>query len=91
LTWEVVYKRTFLKDLARLPSHVRERVKEIAFGEEFKEDPFLKGKVQKMEGFTHFYKIRFGDYRVGLRIDAESKEIEFRRVLHRREIYRKFP
>ncbi|MGH2412635.1 MAG: type II toxin-antitoxin system RelE family toxin, partial [Microcystaceae cyanobacterium] len=35
------------------------------------------------------YRIRLGDYRIGLFI--EGKTVTFARVLHRKEIYRYFP
>lgn len=53
--------------------------------------PFLAGRTQKLAGYSAHYKIRAGDYRIGLHIDPELKIVEFQRVLHRREIYRKFP
>lgn len=91
MSWRVQYTRTFLKEMARLPSQLRSRVEEIAFGEEIKQDPFLAGKTQKLTGYQNYYKIRIGDYRLGLQINVDSQIIEFQRVLHRREIYRKFP
>jgi mRNA interferase RelE/StbE len=91
MTWHVQYTRTFLKEMARLPAPVRERVEVIAFGEAIREEPFLAGKTQKLTGYKTFYKIRVGDYRIGLHIDAESEIVEFQRVLHRRDIYRNFP
>lgn len=91
MSWKVTYKRTFLKEMARLPTDVRERVESIAFGEEIQHDPFLAGRAQKLTGYSIYYKIRVGEYRIGLQIDAELKTIEFQRVLHRREIYRRFP
>jgi mRNA-degrading endonuclease RelE of RelBE toxin-antitoxin system len=42
-----------------------------------------------MAGFPGFYKARFGDYRLGARLDGEVLILE--RVLDRKEIYRKFP
>ena len=91
MTWRVQYTRTFLKEMSRLPNNVRQRVEAIAFGEEIKEDPFLSGKTQKLTGYQTYYKIRVGDYRMGVYLDADEELIEFQRVLHRREIYRKFP
>jgi mRNA interferase RelE/StbE len=89
--WRVRHTRTFYKELASLPAEIRTRIEKVAFGEEIKKAPFLKGKVQKLEGYREYYKIRFGSYRVGLRIDFENKVVEFQRVLHRKDIYRKFP
>ncbi len=91
MTWHIQYTRTFLKELSRLPKSIRERVEQIAFGADIQADPFLKGKVQKLSGYQTYYKLRIGQYRVGLKIDPEKQSIEFQRVLHRREIYRKFP
>jgi mRNA interferase RelE/StbE len=91
MTWEVRYKRTFLKELSRLPATARKRVEEIAFGKQIKDDPFLLGKTPELVGYKSFYKIRVGSYRIGLQIDTETHLVEFMRVLHRREIYRKFP
>lgn len=91
MTWRVRHTRTFYRELARLPAGVRERVEEVTFGEEIKKDPFLAGKVRKLKGYQDYYKMRFGSYRIGLRIDFEEKVIEFRRVRHRKDIYRKFP
>jgi mRNA interferase RelE/StbE len=80
-----------LKELARLPDTVRERVERLAFGDDIKRDPYLAGRAQKLTGYDTYYKIRVGDYRVGVRIDLGAQTVEFQRVLHRREIYRKFP
>ena len=91
MTWRIQYTRTFLKELSRLPKPVRERVEQIAFGVDILSDPFLDGKVQKLSGFQTYYKLRIGQYRIGLKIELEKQTIEFQRVLHRREIYRKFP
>ncbi len=89
--WRAEYAPTFLKDFNGLPKAVRERVRQIAFGEEILRDPFLSGKTQKMRGYQAYYKIRIGDYRIGLRLDFERQVIEFRRVLHRSRVYREFP
>lgn len=91
MIWRVQYTRTFLKEMSRLPGNVRERIETIAFGDEIKQDPFMGGKTQKLSGYQTFYKIRVGDYRIGLQINSDEHLVEFLRVLHRREIYRKFP
>jgi len=45
--------------------------------------------VKRLAGGNHFYRIRLGDYRVGITVHRNS--VELVRVLHRREIYRYFP
>lgn len=61
--------------------------------------------MEKLEGYTNAYRIRIGDYRLGTVIESEevlteiegieaSVEEEFFtliRILHRKEIYKKFP
>lgn len=91
MAWRIQYTRTFLKEMARLPGNVRKRVEAIVMGEDIKEDPFLAGRTQKLSGYQTFYKIRVGDYRIGLRLDTDERLVEFERVLHRRNIYREFP
>ncbi|NPA92437.1 MAG: type II toxin-antitoxin system RelE/ParE family toxin, partial [Chloroflexi bacterium] len=39
--------------------------------------------------YTSFYRIRLGDYRLGLEIEGDT--VVFVRFLHRRDIYRYFP
>ncbi|MCB0211020.1 MAG: type II toxin-antitoxin system RelE/ParE family toxin [Anaerolineae bacterium] len=46
-------------------------------------------QVKAMKGFPNRYRVRIGDYRVGL--ELFENEVEIIRVLHRREFYRYFP
>ncbi|CAN5897792.1 type II toxin-antitoxin system RelE/ParE family toxin [soil metagenome] len=87
---KVLYHKKFLKDLANLPSDYRKKIEK----EVFEILPMLKSwreivKAEKLQGFKEYYKIRFGDYRLGFRIENEGIVLE--RVLHRKEIYRYFP
>ncbi len=43
-----------------------------------------------MEGFKTFYRIRLGDYRVGVELEADLM-VRFIIIAHRKEIYRFFP
>ena len=45
--------------------------------------------LKKMQGYDSFYRIRLGDYSVGIEI-LENKVI-FVRFLHRKDIYKFFP
>lgn len=45
--------------------------------------------LTKLSGSSDFYRIRVGDYRIGILV--EENEVEFVRFLHRRNIYRHFP
>jgi mRNA interferase RelE/StbE len=45
--------------------------------------------LQKIKGTTSMYRIRIGDYRIGLFVSESS--VEFIRLLHRKDIYKYFP
>jgi mRNA interferase RelE/StbE len=75
VTWNVIYTRTFLKELAKLPDEIRKRVEAVAFEEEIRRNPFLSGKAQKLVGHPSYYKIRLGEYRVGIHVDPDTQTI----------------
>jgi mRNA interferase RelE/StbE len=45
--------------------------------------------LKKLKGSENYYRIRIGDYRLGLELNGT--EFVFVRCLHRKEIYRYFP
>lgn len=45
--------------------------------------------LKKIEGFDSFYRVKIGDYRLGM--EVSGKELVFIRFLHRKDIYRYFP
>ena len=45
--------------------------------------------LKKLKGSKNYYRIRIGDYRLG--IFSLHNEVELIRLLHRKEIYRYFP
>jgi len=45
--------------------------------------------MKKMEGYKSFYRIRIGDYRIGVRIENDT--IYFIHFRHRKDIYKVFP
>ena len=92
MSWNVQYKPTFLKELAHLPREIRQQVETLAFQIlPQTSNPYSEKGVEKLTGYREYYKVRFGDYRVGLRIHKKSKTIELCRVLHRKDLYRYFP
>ncbi len=44
-----------------------------------------------MKGYRDKYKIRIGNYRIGIAVDRENRVIICQRIAHRRDIYRIFP
>ena len=45
--------------------------------------------IKKIEGYDCYYRLRIGDYRLGLKVMGDT--VELIRFLHRRDIYRRFP
>jgi mRNA interferase RelE/StbE len=87
---KVLYAKNFLKDLAQVPNPDRERIEIWAFHELSKYETISSvGKIEKLQGFKNHFKIRFGNYRIGIHVIDNT--VTFERVLHRKEIYRYFP
>ena len=49
----------------------------------------FRGDLRKLKSGKNRWRIRIGDYRVGLEI--EEGTVIFVRILHRRDIYKHFP
>jgi len=92
LKFQVLYKKTFLKELKKLPKDIRIKAEHLCFDVllEIENPSDIRG-LKKLVGYENSYKVRFGDYRIGIEIDIESKVIECCRALHRKEIYRYYP
>lgn len=45
--------------------------------------------IKKMEGFKTFYRIRVGDYRIGLELKSDT--LLFIAIANRKDIYKNFP
>lgn len=85
------YLPSFLKDIKALKSTpYYESIKALAF----EEIPKIQNvaeitNLKKLKGYENAYRIRIGDYRIGIIYDGEI--VIFQRVLHRKNIYRYFP
>lgn len=89
--WKVEYTKRFLKDLAALPIQVQERIEPIVFRQLKSENPFDLGYLEKMKGYPNKYKIRVGNYRIGITVEKNNQTLICQRIAHRKEIYRVFP
>lgn len=82
------FRASFLRDVRKLRDpDVLARIRTAIATVETARD--LRGvtELKKLSGASGFYRIRVGDYRIGV----EDETVEFVRVLHRRDIYRAFP
>lgn len=85
--WKIEYTKRFLKELSKLPKDVQHRVERIAFEDLLSGDPFEIGYLEQMTGYKNKYKIRLGQFRIGLTVDKVSKIIICQRIAHRKDIY----
>ena len=87
---KVTFRQSFARDLKKVKTQavldrVRraiEQVEATSTTQEFRD-------LKKMSGAGNFYRIRVGDYRLG--VVVEGSQVEFVRCLLRRDLYRFFP
>ncbi|MCT8335953.1 hypothetical protein FKB36_00180 [Methanoculleus sp. Afa-1] len=84
------YKKTFLKDLAKVHPDYRKKIENLVFEKiPASEDIFTELDIRKIQGYRDYYRIRVGTYRIGCRI--QDGVLTFYRVKSREEIYGVFP
>ncbi len=89
--WKVEYTRRFLKELSKLPNEIQAQAEKIVFKELPSDDPFDLGYLEHMTGYPDKYKIRIGQYRIGVAINKSRELLICQRIAHRKDIYRIFP
>jgi mRNA interferase RelE/StbE len=84
------FRASFAKDLRSIKSReILSRIKEVIGQVEKAQSHQEITSIKKLKGGRNYYRIRVGEYRIGLVIEGE--EISFVRCLDRKEIYRYFP
>ena len=87
---KVLVNKKFLKELTTLPEKERTKIEKFVFKDTA--NYLMLSQIPnlgKLKGYRNYYKIRFGDYRVGLRYEDDT--LIFERVLHRKDIYKYYP
>jgi len=87
---KVLFEKSFGRDLKkiqdkRLLKQVQEAIAQTESAATINDLPNLK----KMQGFDTYYRIRVGDYRIG--IEIIEGQVIFVCFLNRKDIYRYFP
>ena len=84
------FRKSFERDLKRISDPVvLRRVRQSIEQVEAADDMSRVRGARRLSGSGGFYRIRIGEYRIGLAVEAS--DVEFVRVLHRRDVYRYFP
>lgn len=89
--WKIEYTKRFLKELSKLPKDVQPKAENIVFEELISTNPFNLGYLEHMAGYPDKYKIRIGNYRIGITINKSKKLLICQRIAHRKDIYKIFP
>jgi mRNA interferase RelE/StbE len=87
---KTAFRKSFARDLKKVKDRVvlepaRQGIEEMEDAATLEEVSNLK----KLSGTGNFYRIRLGDYRIG--VVVEGGAVEFVRCLPRRDLYRFFP
>jgi mRNA interferase RelE/StbE len=85
----VVITRRFERDEDALGAEISDRIADIVEMVMAAETLSDIVGLKKMSGYQTAYRIRLGNYRLGIISDGTT--VEFLRVLHRSKIYRFFP
>ncbi len=87
---QIRINRKFLKELDVLPEKERKRIEQFVFEDSinFENVNNVTG-IKKLKGYQNYYRIRFGDYRAGLKYENDT--LTFERLIHRKDIYKFYP
>jgi mRNA interferase RelE/StbE len=87
---ELEFRDSFLKDVKRIKEAAVKKKITAVISVSRKATSLLDLKnVKKLEGSTDYYRIRVGNYRIGIKL--QGKTLIFMRCLNRKDIYRYFP
>ena len=84
------FEESFEKDLRKVKDKsswkkIKEAINGVKSSKNLRE---IKG-LEKLKGYKTFYRIKAGDYRIGIEIVKDK--VIFTRFLHRKDIYKYFP
>lgn len=87
----VEFDKSFEKSLRTIHDHnVLRKLKRIIIHIENSTSLLQLPSIIKLSGFSNYYRIRIGDYRVGIELINKTK-VRFIIIAHRKEIYKIFP
>ncbi|MBU0764717.1 MAG: type II toxin-antitoxin system RelE/ParE family toxin [Bacteroidetes bacterium] len=85
-----IFKNSFLKEIRKvkdqkLKNDIADTIELVEKVDSISKIPHIK----KMQGYKTYYRIRIGNYRVGVRIERNT--VTFSAFDHRKDIYKRFP
>lgn len=87
---KVEFKKTFLKELKKLRNkQLKNSIITCITQVESAQNISHIHNLKKLSGYDIYYRIRIGDYRIGLKIENEI--VYFVVFEHRKDVYKGFP
>jgi mRNA interferase RelE/StbE len=87
---KVEFKKLFLKQIKSIrDKHLKEAIYQTIIEVESANSIKDIKNLKKLKGFDSYYRIRIGDYRIGIKF--ENKIFYFVVFEHRKDIYKTFP
>ncbi len=87
---KTTFKASFLKAIKKIDSdQLKADIANAILNVESAESLRQISQLKKLEGYKQYYRIRIGDYRIGIKIEADI--VIFVDIDHRKNIYRIFP
>lgn len=87
---EIEFLARFNRDIDKIPSKsIRNEILAIITHVEQAKIITEIPQLKKLKGYKNAYRIRMGDYRIGVFIEKDI--VEFARIAHRNKIYQLFP
>jgi len=84
------FKASFLKCIHKIADiNLKAKIIECIQNVELSDNIKQINDLKKLKGHKSFYRIKLGDYRIGVKIDSEV--VVFVTVAHRKDIYKLFP
>ena len=88
MTYRIEFTASAQDELAALPRKIQRQISQKI--DSLAEDP-RPAQSKRLEGKSHIYRLRSGDYRVLYQIRDKLLLVLVIRVGHRREVYRRVP
>lgn len=87
---KVVFKSSFLKSISALKdSKLKSNIVSAIENVEKAGGVRQINNIKKLRGYKHYYRIRIGDFRIGLSLENDT--VFFVDIDHRKDIYKHFP
>jgi mRNA interferase RelE/StbE len=87
---KTAFLKQFYKDIDRIAlDSIKDDISDAITDVENASKPTEIKGIKKLTGYKYAFRIKIGDYRIGLFI--EKGIVEFARVVHRKDIYKVFP